>query len=69
MLLRQLWLNYKDLRTKYPVSIWKLPSQNLALMNEEDRKTTKKLYWKYAAHLFFGMLAIIGMTALVVNFG
>ncbi len=65
MLWRELWKNYKYLRTKYPVSIWKLPSRNLHLMDETDRKTTRRLYIRYILNLIIGMVVLIGLSALI----
>jgi len=59
----QLWKHYRELREKYAVSIWKLPSTNLALMNTEDKKSTKRLYWKYALTLIIGMICIVVLGA------
>jgi hypothetical protein len=69
MLWGELWKNYKYLKTKYPVSIWKLPSSNMALLNEEDKRITRRLYWKYALNLIIGMVIIITFSVLVQHFG
>ncbi|MFT5858344.1 MAG: hypothetical protein ACI865_000430 [Flavobacteriaceae bacterium] len=59
----QLWKHYRKMCEKYAVSIWKLPSTNLALMNVDDRKSTKRLYWKYALTLIIGMICIFLLGA------
>ena len=54
-----LWRHYREMKKKYAVSIWKLPATNLALMNDEDKKATKRLYWKYVLNVVLGMIVLI----------
>jgi len=68
ILWRELWKNYRYLQTKYPVSIWKLPSSNMALLNDADKKVTRRLYWKYALNLIVGMAIIIAFGLLIQLF-
>ncbi len=69
----RLWMamfkHYRYLRTKYPVSIWKLPMQNIALIKDEkDRTDTTRLYKKYIFNVIGGLIILIAIAAIYINF-
>jgi uncharacterized Tic20 family protein len=55
---------FREMRKKYPVSIWKLPSTNRALMDDQDRKATTKFQVEYILTLIIGMIMIIVLATL-----